>query len=191
MDGPGRGGYARLVSPETEAKPSTRRKKGAGTIARSYLEALGRQELDEAVALWKPGARDTLVGLAELRAPEGISSFFGDLFAAFPDGAIEVVSVTAQKDRAAVRWRIRGTFDGSGTFQGMRPNGARIDIEGLDLFTVEDERIVDNVAYMNGAELARQLGALPPQGSLAERGMTGALNAKVAATELIARLRER
>ena len=78
--------------------------------------------------------------------------------------------MTAQKDRAAVRWRIRGTFDGSGTFQGMRPNGARIDIEGLDLFTVEDELIVDNVAYMNGAELARQLGALPPQGSLAERG---------------------
>ena len=41
------------------------------------------------------------------------------------------------------------------------------------------------------ADMARQLGALPPQGSVAERGMTAALNAKVAAGELVQRLRDR
>ena len=41
---------------------------------------------------------------------------------------------------------------------------------------------------MNGAEMARQLGALPPAGSGAEKAMTAALNAK---TKALARLRGR
>jgi hypothetical protein len=59
------------------------------------------------------------------------------------------------------------------------------------VFTVREGKIVENHGYLNGADMARQLGALPPQGSLAERGMTGALNAKVAAAQLIERARSR
>ena len=36
-------------------------------------------------------------------------------------------------------------------------------MEGFDLLTVADEKIVGNQAYLNGAEMARQLGALPPR----------------------------
>jgi hypothetical protein len=38
--------------------------------------------------------------------------------------------------------------------------------------------VLDNRAYTNGTELARQLGGLPPAGSVAEKGMLGALNLK-------------
>ena len=41
---------------------------------------------------------------------------------------------------------------------------------------------------MNGTEMLRQLGALPPAGSLPERAMTAALNLK---TRLARRLRGR
>jgi hypothetical protein len=41
---------------------------------------------------------------------------------------------------------------------------------------------------MNAADMARQLGALPPQGSLPEKAMTGALNLK---TRLLGYLRSR
>ncbi len=71
------------------------------------------------------------------------------------------------------------------------PNGARVELEGCDVTVVSDGLIVANHGYLNGAELARQLGALPPQGSIAERGMTSALNAKVAAAKAISSLRER
>lgn len=57
----------------------------ATKIATSYFEALARQDLDAAVALWKPGAVDRLVGDQELTAPDGIRRYFGELFAAFPD----------------------------------------------------------------------------------------------------------
>ncbi len=104
---------------------------------------------------------------------------------------LEVISVTAQKDEAAVRWVGRGTFSGTGKFEGLVPNGAAIELQGCDVFTVADGLIVENNAYMNGADLARQLGALPPQGSIAERAMTSALNAKVAAAKQLERLRDR
>ena len=70
----------------------------------------------------------------------------------------------AEDDRAAVRWRAHATFAGPGNFLGFEPNGARIDIEGVDLVRVRDGRIAAIDAYMNGAELARQLGALPAAG---------------------------
>ena len=40
------------------------------------------------------------------------------------------------------------------------------------MLTVRGGKIVRNDAYMNGAEMARQLGALPPAGSAAEKAMT-------------------
>lgn len=176
----------------TEVSAPTRSRKGPTTLARAYFKALSDHDLDAAAALWKPGGVDRAVGLFEFRVPSReFSDWFGSLFRAAPDFTLEVITVTAQKEHAAVRWRGRGTFDGTGRFEGLVPNGASIDVEGCDVLTIRDGLIVENHAYLNGADMARQLGALPPQGSLAERGMTGALNAKVAAAEALRRVRER
>ena len=67
-----------------------------------------------------------MVGIAELRLPDGFLLWFGALLAAFPDIRFEVLSITAQKQHAAVRYRVTGTFDGIGRFEGLTPNGARI-----------------------------------------------------------------
>ncbi|MCB0876056.1 MAG: ester cyclase [Solirubrobacterales bacterium] len=170
---------------------TAKRRPGPTTAARAYLEAIDAHDLDAAAALWRPGSIDRIVGMAEFTVPDGMREWFGTLFAAFPDFRIEVLSITAQKRNAAARYRVTGTFDGTAKFEGLTPNGAAVDIEGFDLFTVEDGLIVDNRGYLNGADLARQLGALPPAGSIAERGMTAALNARTAAGELVGSIRER
>ena len=172
------------------AKKGTRRK-GAKTIARAYFEALAKRDLDAAQALWRPGGIDRLHGLAELRVPGEHRAYFQNLFAAFPDFELEVVDVTGAGDRAAVRWRGTGTFNGTARFQGLNPNGSRIEIEGCDMLSIEEGEIVENNAYLNGVQLGQQLGAFPQQGSFGERAVTGALNARTAATEAIRRLRER
>ena len=77
----------------------------ATEIATRYFEAIGRQDLDAALAVWKPGATDRLVGDREVTAPDGIREFFGELFAAFPDFALRIIQITSGEDRAAVRWR--------------------------------------------------------------------------------------
>jgi predicted ester cyclase len=145
-------------------------------VARAYFDAVSRRDLDAMVAVWEPGSLDVLHGVAELRVPEDLRGWFGGLFAAFPDWRFEVLDVLASGEKAAVRWHATGTFAGSARFQGLIPNGKSIDVEGCDVLTVRGGRVVRNDAYLNGAEMARQLGALPPEGSLPERALTGMLN---------------
>jgi predicted ester cyclase len=150
------------------------RRKGAKTIAREYIEAIAGRDLDRAVAMWRPGCIGHFHGIAD-----------------FPDWEMTVVDATGSGDRAAVRWHAKATFDGDSRFQGFAPNGARIEIEGCDMLSIEDGRIVENHAYTNGAELAQQIGVLPQPGSLGERLLTGAANARTAASRAVADLRAR
>jgi steroid delta-isomerase-like uncharacterized protein len=150
----------------------------AATVARGYFEAVSRRDVEAMASFWEPGARDVIHGVADLRVPEDLRAWFGNLFAAFPDFSFEILDVTEAGEKAAVHWHATGNFDGSGRFEGLEPNGARVDIQGCDVLTVRDGRIVRNDAYMNGAEMARQLGALPPAGSVAEKAMTALLNLK-------------
>ena len=71
-----------------------------------------------------------------------------------PDMRFEVLDVVAARNQAAVRWHATGTFCG-GPFQGIEPTGARIELEGIDLLTVEDGLIQHNDAYYDGAQFAR------------------------------------
>lgn len=176
---------------ETETEPAAPRKKGPTTVAREYFEAIDGRDLDAAAALWKPGGTDHLVGLADLRVPGELKQWFGNLFRAFPDFHLEVLTITTSRQNAAVRWRGTGTFNGTARFEGIAPNGASLELEGCDVLTIEDGQIVENFAYMNGTDLARQLGAMPPRGSIAERGLLGAVNARTAASGALERFRNR
>jgi steroid delta-isomerase-like uncharacterized protein len=149
----------------------------AAEVARRYFEAIRNRDLEAMVAMWKPGGYGHIHGMADLRAPDGYRKWFKNLFSAFPDLELTALDIVAEGDKAAVRWRATGTFNGTARFEGMRPTGARIDTEGLDLLTIRDGRIEENRAYTNAAEMARQLGALPPTGSARERLMVGSLNA--------------
>jgi len=154
----------------------------ARAVVREYFDALLAKDLDRAVATWKPGSQDRLYGFADIVAPHGIRDYFAGLFGAVPDFTIEVDSMVAEGDQVAVHWHAAGTFDGSQKFQGLVPNGRRVELEGLDLLTVEDGLIVENHAYTNAMDTARKLGALPPQQSIGEKAMLGAFNAKTRLT---------
>ncbi len=168
-----------------------KRKKGAKAVAREYLDALADQDLDRAVAVWKPGAIDNLHGVAEMRAPQGIRDYFEELFQAFPDFRIEVIEIVASGELAAARWRTTATFDGPGRFQGFAATGGQAEFEGCDVFRVVEEKIVSNHGYTNAMHLAQQLGILPPPNSAAEKAMTAAFNARTAAAARLRRLRSR
>ena len=145
-------------------------------VAKRYFAALAARDVDSAVACWSPGAVDRFVGQQELVAPEGVRTYFTELFAAFPDFAFEVLETTTAHDRTVVRWRARATFAGPGRFQGFAPNGARLDIEGCDVVTVHEGLIVANEAYLDSGDVARQLGGLPASGSRTEGRLTALAN---------------
>jgi predicted ester cyclase len=159
-------------------------------VAGAYFGAIAVQDLDAQVALWRPGALDRFVGLAELTAPDEIRAWFSQLWGAFPDAELSVVEQYASGERATTRWRMAGTFSGAGRFLNLEPNGAAIDIEGCDVTEVQNGQIVANHAYMNGAELARQLGVLPTEGSLQDRAITGLVNSRTMAARWLRERRE-
>ncbi len=158
----------------------------AESVARAYFDAVTKRDVAAMVACWEPGSPDVLHGVAELTVPADLEAWFGNLFAAFPDFRFEVIDVIAGDEKAAVHWHATGTFDGSGRFEGLIPNGAGVDLQGCDVVTVRNGKVVRNDAFLNGAEMARQLGALPPAGSLPERALSGALNAKTRAANWLA-----
>jgi glyoxylase-like metal-dependent hydrolase (beta-lactamase superfamily II)/predicted ester cyclase len=147
-------------------------------VVREYFEALARGEADAPRRFYAPDGRGHIHGVVGPASSEEASAFFATVFGAFPDWRFEVLDLVAEGDRAAVRWRARGTFAGPSSFLGFEPTGARADLEGADMVWVRDGRIVRLEAYMNGAQLARQLGALPPQASTAEQRMARAFNAR-------------
>ncbi len=145
-------------------------------VARRYFAAVAERDVDAMVACWRTGGVDRLHGQADLVAPDGVRAWFEELFAALPDCAFEVVETTAQEDRCAVRWRLTGTFAGPGPLQGFAPTGGRLDLQGCDVVQVADGLVVGNEAYVDGMTIARQIGALPPRESGAERGLTALTN---------------
>ena len=175
---------------EAKAKQTTK-PKSTGQIVKAYFAALADRDLDAAAALWKPGSIDRLHGLADLKAPGDIKAYFGNLYSAFPDAKLELLEVASSGKNGAGRWRLTGTFIGPGRFQGLLPTGSAVEIEGCDMLRVEDGLIVENNAYTNAAQLAQQLGLLPPQGSTADRAVTNAFNAKTTAVAALRKLRDR
>lgn len=158
--------------------PSTDQATDTGSVARAYFEAVAARDLEAMVDFYEPGGTGEIHGLVELTAPHGYRAWFANLFAAFPDFRFEILDIVADGEKAAVRWRATGTFEGNTRFEGMDPTGARVDLSGCDMLTIRNGRIHRNEAYMNGAQMAQQLGALPPAGSLAEKATLAALNLK-------------
>ncbi|HEX4564569.1 MAG TPA: nuclear transport factor 2 family protein [Solirubrobacteraceae bacterium] len=153
----------------------------AETVARRYFEAIGARDLDAAVAMWAPGGRENVRGQVDVRAPEGVRDFIGELLDAFPDLDFEVVSTTTEGERCAVQWRLRGTFAGPGSVSGIAPTSDRVQMEGVDLLTIRDGLIQSNDAFPDSISLPRQIGMMPAQGTTAERRLAGAFNARTRA----------
>jgi ketosteroid isomerase-like protein len=155
--------------------------------ARAYFDAVTRRDVEGMAACWAPDGVDYLYGMADLQGPAGVKEWFSSLFRAAPDFTFEVTDIVTEGDKSTVRWRAAGTFDGEGKFEGMLPMGSTVELEGIDMVTVKDGLLTENRAYTNGMEMARQMGAMPPAGSVAERGMLGALNLKTRAAGLLKR----
>lgn len=164
---------------ETDAAASTE------AVARAYFAAVAARDPEAMAACWLPGGVDRLHGQVDLVAPDDVRSYFTALFSAFPDLDVEVLSSTADAERCAIRWRLSATFAGPGTFQGFQPNGARMSFEAVDVVQVADGLVVGNDAYLDGMDVARQLGLLPPRDSGQEKGMTALMNGR---TRLVRRL---
>ena len=147
-----------------------------GSPARAYFESIRHGDSSPQQQAYAEDALINVHGVLEQAGKADLIAYFEGMWQAFPDFRFELLDLVEDESQAAARWRITGTFAGPGAFQGFTPNGARIDIQGVDVVTLRDGLIVRNEAYTDGTTIARQLGVLPPAGSPVEQRMTRAAN---------------
>lgn len=151
---------------------------GVEAVVRSTFAALDARDLVRFRELLHPEAEDRFLAVGTFTGRDAIVAFFEEMFAAVPDARLEVRRVVAEGNVAAVEWTMRGTF-GGGPFQGIRPTGKRVEIDGVDVIELRDGLQYRNSIYYDGATFARQIGMLPPLGSRADRFMLALFNARV------------
>ena len=156
--------------------------------AREIFSAIfDERDLSDPYRYWTDESVDHFLAAGRsVRGAEALAQWFRDLFAAVPDWTLEVENAIDDGDRQVVmQWRATGTFTGA-PFLGIEPNGRPLDIRGCDVIRVdENDKVVTNTVYYDGAEYGRQIGMLPARDSAADRAMMAAFNG---ATKLKKRL---
>ena len=112
---------------------------------------------------------ETMRGHADVRA------FLDMTWRAFPDLHFEAIGeplVGAHEPRAAIWWRGTATHSGRIEPPGLDPTGKRIEFEGADFHTYRDGQLARLQIVFDMADLLRQLGVLPPPGSVGEKAIT-------------------
>jgi steroid delta-isomerase-like uncharacterized protein len=130
-------------------------------IARRFLDELWNRSnfvlVDQLLATDYDGHSST-----EIRGPEGAMEFVPRLRLAFPDFQFSILDQLAEADKVATRWTIRGTHEGE--FQGMPPNGKRIEMTGITIFRIANGRLIEGWTNEDVLGMLQQLGAVPKPG---------------------------
>jgi glyoxylase-like metal-dependent hydrolase (beta-lactamase superfamily II)/predicted ester cyclase len=159
------------------ASTEERTASSAEEVARGYFGALERGDRNAQREWYHEEGGAHIQGALPPTDKAGVVAYFDEMYGASPDMRFQILDILAHGDKAAVHWRITGTFAGPGTLNGLEPNGARLDLQGCDVITVRDGKVAWNDAYTDNMTIARQLGLMPPLGSKTEERMTKAFNA--------------
>jgi predicted ester cyclase len=108
-----------------------------------------------------------------LRGREAVYQFHRDtMFRALPDVRVELVDgpyLSLDGAGVAVRLRISGTMTGPLIPPGFAPTGRPVAFETAEFSHFDGDLLARHTVVLNMLALARQIGAAPQAGSLAER----------------------
>jgi predicted ester cyclase len=146
MRRPGGGGIVDAVQPMT--------------VVRRFVDEYQTGASDRAFAeLLHPDVIDHSRPPGVAAGAAGVRQQFDGFRAAFDGFRAEILDQIAEGDRVVTRKVFRGTH--SGTFQGIEPTGADVEIHVIDIVRVADGRIVEHWNVVDRLGLLAQLGALP------------------------------
>ncbi len=130
------------------------------SLVRAFIdEALNRHDLS---AFDRFCARDYLwhgMDGAEVHGLEAFKREVAVFFDAFPDINVDVRDVVVGADRAAVRFRESGTHIGH--LADLRPTGRRAGWDGVAIYRVEKEFLVEEWSVSDRLGMFEKLGACP------------------------------
>jgi len=119
-------------------------------------EMINRGNLDTLDEVVDQDAVDHDPAPGQQPGPEGFKSFFNTLRAAFPDLALEPVTVVADDEHVAMAYTINGTHQGE--FQGLAATGKRISARGVEIVKFRDGKLIERWGSSDEMGIMAQLG---------------------------------
>ena len=89
----------------------------------------------------------------------GSVDVFAGFLSAFEDFRVEVDDVVEDGQTVVGRYTYRGRH--TGTFMGIPPSGAQIEMHSIDIWRIRDGRLHEHWDELNTLELFQQIGAIP------------------------------
>lgn len=123
--------------------------------------------------------------------PDQMKRMVADFRRAFPDLKYHILDVVAEGDDVVLRWRQTSTHT-EPLVPGHPAGGEKVDVTGIDWFTVRDGRIVREIAEWNMLGMVQQIGLAPaqpgpPPGAMPSRKIPPAGDEDTAAIKATAR----
>ena len=133
-------------------------------------KALVRRIFEEGINQNKQGVFDELIALSYVNrdipaptpGPVGFKMVIGMFLAAFPDMRVTIEEELAEGNKVITRGYFTGTHKGD--FQGIPPTGKQIKVKYIDIWLVENGKLVENWVRLDELGMMQQLGVIPAPG---------------------------
>jgi len=133
-------------------------------------KSLVRRVFEEGINQNKQGVFDELIALSyvnhDIPAPtpglQGFKMVIGMFLAAFPDMRVTIEEELAEGSKVITRGYFTGTHQGD--FQGIPPTGKQIKVKYIDIWLVENGKLMENWVRLDELGLMQQLGVIPTPG---------------------------
>ncbi|WP_306052124.1 ester cyclase [Natronococcus wangiae] len=152
----------------TPPEAMTPTEENADVVIRASFETYtegATEEIDELVSeeyvLHDPTSPEEIRGREEFR--EHVES----IRSAFPDLSATIEHIVAKDDSVAVRFTVRGTYEGAESLPGLdvEPTGESFEIDGMEFDRLEDGMLAETWLSLDTYGLMEQLGVLSEAGA--------------------------
>lgn len=98
-------------------------------------------------------------GRTRAHGPAEVAQFPQEYAGAFPDLEVTIEEVIGSDRRVVIRWTARGTHKGE--FRGIGPSFRPVTVRGVHIFTLREQKIVEERYVYDSLDLYEQLGTVP------------------------------
>jgi len=130
-------------------------------VAKRFYDAWNDRDLGAFDEIIAPDAvdHDAQNPFREMRGPAGVKRTAGMYHSAFSDSRFIVHGQLAEGDCVVTRWSGTGTHDGE--LMGMPPTGKSVEIAGITIDRIADDKIAESWTCFDTLGMMQQLGAIP------------------------------
>jgi predicted ester cyclase len=131
-------------------------------VRRVYDEVINEGKLDVAAELTTPQTQVHVPFAHPGHGTSGLQKIAAGLREGFPDIRVEVDDIFGVDDKVVARWKTtRQTH--TGEYRGLPPTGKEVRVTAIQVFRLENERIMEFWLEMDQLNAVRQMGVVAPE----------------------------